>query len=592
MRRRILAASILCATATTLAAQSNLSFELNRESYNVYNSSTTVQGDFNNDGKPDIVTGGGVTADEIDLELGNGDGTFQAPREVGPVSNTILDLAAADVNQDGRLDVVALDITGTFDVFYGNGDGSFQAPLKVATSASPRSLAVGDFWGDGYLDVAVGDVNGGIELFRNSGGRSFALAKTIAVGTGSAPEVLKVRAGNVDGTGIQDLGVLTNNAAYVLWGDGQGNFTSAQLATYVAPSGLNVTNLAQDGRADIVVSYTCNPTPTNNPDKGPQYQPCAGFDVFYGQGGEKTLRRTVVTDPGINPVGTPWAVDVNGDGIADLVGVSSGGDAAYGLYVWLGSSNGSFAQTPQEFISTSDGGDGLVAGDWNRDGMMDFAMELPGEAQVQIYINSGNRAACAASAIPDTTTECRPVNNTYQTTPLTVAARASASGTASVTAMQVYIDGKEAYSEPNAAFSRQFTLGLGSHFLVTKTWNSAGADYVTDRHITVYNGTPGPVCPAAPKTASICLPAGATSGSPVHILANGYTPTVPTAAQLYVDGAMAVNNDNCNSMGACMGGTSYVDTMQNLSAGTHNLVFKLWDADGNVYTAQKTITVQ
>jgi hypothetical protein len=34
-----------------------------------------------------------------------------------------------------------------------------------------------------------------------------------------------------------------------------------------------------------------------------------------------------------------------------------------------------------------------------------------------------------------------------------------------------------------------------------------------------------------------------------------------------------------------------VDTTQKLSNGTHDLMFRLWDANGNVYTAQKSITV-
>ena len=593
MHFRFLAATVLLAAAATLTAQSNVSFELNRESYNIYNAFATVQGDFNGDGKPDIVAGGGTSAapDTVMLQLGKGDGTFQAPQEVGPVHNTILDLAAADMNQDGKLDVVALDITGDFAVFYGNGDGTFQAPLEVATSASPRSLTTGNFFGDGYLDVAVGDVNGAVELFRNGGGKAFVLAGTIPVGSGVNPDVLQVRAGNVDGTGIEDLGVLTYGAAYVLWGDGQGDFTPRQLSTYVAPSGLNVTNVAQDGRSDILVSYICNPTPINNPDKGPQYNPCAGFDVFYGQGGKKIVKQTVVTDPGVYPVETPWAVDVNGDGIADLVGSSRGGGAASGLYVWLGSWTGKFAQTPRAFVATSGGAAGLVPGDWNRDGMTDFAVELPGDAQVEIYTNGGNRAACASSSIPYTVTVCQPVDNTYATSPVTVDATASG-GSNEITALQEYIDGQEVDAVDGASFDRRFSIAPGTHSLVTKAWDSSGMSFRSDRIITVFSGTAGAACPAAPESANICLPPGNTSGSSVHILANGSTATIPTAAQLYIDGDLVVNNQGCNASGNCGGGTSYVDTMQALASGSHSLVFKLWDANGNVRTAQKSLTVQ
>ena len=56
-----------------------------------------------------------------------------------------------------------------------------------------------------------------------------------------------------------------------------------------------------------------------------------------------------------------------------------------------------------------------------------------------------------------------------------------------------------------------------------------------------------------------------------------------TAAQLYIDGKLVINNTNA--------ATSYIDTTQTLTPGSHNLVFKLWDAAGNVYTAQETHTV-
>jgi hypothetical protein len=41
----------------------------------------------------------------------------------------------------------------------------------------------------------------------------------------------------------------------------------------------------------------------------------------------------------------------------------------------------------------------------------------------------------------------------------------------------------------------------------------------------------------------------------------------------------------------CTGGLTFVNTTQTLAPGSHNLVFKLYDANGNVSTAQKTISV-
>jgi hypothetical protein len=99
---------------------------------------SVAQGDFNRDGKPDLILGGGSIGTTITLRPGNGDGTFGAALTVGQAdSSEVMEVVAADVNADGKLDVVALCIGGTFDVFFGNGDGTFQP-------------SVGPYYGDGF----------------------------------------------------------------------------------------------------------------------------------------------------------------------------------------------------------------------------------------------------------------------------------------------------------------------------------------------------------------------------------------------------------------------------------------------------------
>jgi len=583
--RNILAVAVLVVGTATVFAQSSPSFELNLDTNSAYDAMSVAQGDFNGDGKPDIVVGGGATSTTITLRLGNGDGTFQAPMTVGQAdSSQVLNVVAADVNGDGKLDVVALCIGGTFDVFYGNSDGTFEAPVAIATAGSPRTMAVGSFYDDGLLDVAVGDSNGNIEIYKNVGGKAFALTNTIAVEANKA--VLKDRMGDIDGDGQIDLGVLTPDGAYVLWGDGQGGFTQVLLKSYpyAAPADLTVGDLNQDGRADVIASYNCSANVQTS------FTPaCAGLDVFYGQASKKTLYRHAVTQAGLPAVLQSLAVDVNGDGIADLVAEPTAGSVT-GVAVWLGHPDGTFDQTAQQFVAASGGAGGLVAGDWNRDGMMDFAETLPGQAETEILINGGIRAPCATSTISGTVTVCQPVDGAYLPSPVTV--QANAYDTTTVTALQEYVDNNLVTSQNVKSFDLSLTEAPGPHWLVTKAWDASGLSFRTNRKITVYSGTPGPTCPAAQATANICLPATTSGSSPVRILANGATANVPTAAQLYVDGTLVINKTNCDSHGSCPGGTTYIDTTQTLAAGTHSLEFKLWDAQGNVYTAQKSITIQ
>lgn len=571
------ASALLACTTLSLCAQTTPSFELKADTQSAYNASALAQGDFNRDGKPDLVVGGGASITTITLRLGNGDGTFGAPIEVGQAdSSEVLDVVAADMNGDGKLDVVVLCIGGTFDVFYGNGDGTFQPKVAVVTTSSPRALAVGPFYKDGYLDVAVGEVDGTVELFKNVGGRTFLKSGTIVVEANK--EILKVRPGDVDADGNMDLGVVTTDTAFVLWGNGQGGFSPVLLRSYpyAATVDLKVADVNQDGISDVVVAYNCSASVQD------AYTPaCAGFDVFYGQGNKKIFYRHAVSQAGITAQ-HPLSADVNGDGIADLVATGrSDNNNLTGLFVWLGHPDGSFDQTAQQFIAQSCCGAEIVAGDWNRDGMIDFAQAMPSSAQMEIYVNGGNRAACATSAINPTVTACQPVDGTYLLSP--VRAVATAFDTTKVTALQEYVDNQLFFSTSLNTFNITFPEPPGPHFLVTKAWDAKGVSFRSNRLVTVYNGTPGPTCAVAPSSAAICLPAGSSSASPVRIVANGSTPNVPTAAQLYIDGSLVVNDTNA--------GTTSVDTTRALAPGTHDLVFKLFDANGKLYMAEKSVTV-
>ncbi len=575
MFRMFVPALAVLAGGTALFAQTMPSFELSRDAYPAYSAMSIAQGDFNGDGKADVVEGGGKTPTTITLRLGNGDGTFQAPIAVGQADSAeVAAVAAADMNGDGKLDVVALCIGGTFDVFYGNGDGTFQQKVSVATMYSPLSMTVGNYYGDGMLGVAVGDENGNVEVYKSVGGGSFSIGNTVQVSTGAA--VSQVKAGDMNDDGVVDLGVLTTKGAYVLWGDNKGGFTPVLLQAYSDGADLNVNDLNQDGKADILVSYGCSDSAA-----------CAGMDVFYAQGNGKTMYRHLFSDGSVGAGSSPWAADVNGDGIADVVEQTSTPSGVMGIFVWLGHADGSFQQTAQQFISAPGSAGGLVPGDWNRDGMIDFAQTQPGYGVTEFYINGGERAPCATSSINQTVTVCVPVDGAYVPSPVMI--EANAYDMTPVTALQEYVDYKLVYSKHATSFSTSLEEALGPHSLVTKAWDAQGNSYRSDRNITVFSGAAGVACPAALGAAAICLPEG-TSGSPVHVLANGYTPNVPTAAQLYVDGKLVVNQTGCVN-GSCSGGTSYVDSYQNLTAGTHDLVFKLWDAQGKTYVAQKTVTV-
>jgi hypothetical protein len=119
-------------------------------------------GDFNGDGKLDIaVTGGGYgnPTDVVTILLGNGDGTFRlAQKSTFPTGSNPWAIAAADFNGDGKLDLaIANQDDNTVSILLGNGDGTFTpAPgLPVTVGSNPNALAAADLNSDGKLDLVV-----------------------------------------------------------------------------------------------------------------------------------------------------------------------------------------------------------------------------------------------------------------------------------------------------------------------------------------------------------------------------------------------------------------------------------------------------
>jgi FG-GAP-like repeat len=125
----------------------------------------TVIGDFNHDGKLDFVTtifSSSSSSVSIVLCLGNGDGTFQAPKKITSASNNLTALVAADLNHDNNTDLVELvgGPTNTLQLWISNGNGSFTkgqtiAPYNPPSSGFLSGAVTGDFDGDGKPDIAV-----------------------------------------------------------------------------------------------------------------------------------------------------------------------------------------------------------------------------------------------------------------------------------------------------------------------------------------------------------------------------------------------------------------------------------------------------
>jgi hypothetical protein len=95
--------------------------------------------DVNGDGKLDMVVVDG--GNQVTILLGNGNGTFQAPKH-SPAGSQPTTVAIADLNHDGKLDLVVANGTNHISVLLGNGNGTFKSPVSYAVGNAPVSVAI------------------------------------------------------------------------------------------------------------------------------------------------------------------------------------------------------------------------------------------------------------------------------------------------------------------------------------------------------------------------------------------------------------------------------------------------------------------
>ena len=214
--------------------------------------------DFNNDGKPDLVTRSTTTS--LAVLLNNGDGSFQNSQVYSVPQPIVRVFTTGDFNGDGQIDLFAFgrhlmsDAPAFVSVLPGRGDGTFQPAINSngnwAQGSGPYSIVAGDFDRDGKLDVAFSDEN--LTILKGNGDGTFtAPGPRLRLNNTSAD----LKFGDFNGDGKLDLvtsGVFSSGALQVLLGTGDGNFQSLgdQIAGKSSVS-VVVTDLNGDTRPDL-----------------------------------------------------------------------------------------------------------------------------------------------------------------------------------------------------------------------------------------------------------------------------------------------------------------------------------------------------
>ena len=232
-----------------------------------------VLADVDRDGNADAVTASFFSSSQVGVALGDGAGGFtpKGSFPVGASGYAPSGLRVADMTGDGLLDIVTADYdlgeAGTISILAGNGEGGFAAVSgSPFASGDPQiyDVAVADLNGDGRRDLIAAHYSSGpgvsglrTRLALAGGGYAAASAK---IEPGVPPN--RIEAGDLDGDGDADVVVAPNSslgAVALLASNAAGALTPFPESPVAGGPGAGydsrIVDLDADGRVEVVTAH-------------------------------------------------------------------------------------------------------------------------------------------------------------------------------------------------------------------------------------------------------------------------------------------------------------------------------------------------
>jgi hypothetical protein len=214
-----------------------------------------VPGDFNSDGLVDLAVAAFYDG-KIAILLGNGDGTFKSATYYTVGGNeTANSLVAVHLRDRSVLDLVVTNSqNGEVEILLGNGDGTFGLPVSYRTAGGPFSIAPGDFTNNGHMGTVAltSGANNCACLVVLPGNGDGTLGAPIA--THNVGNTTALVAGKFNSGPNLDVAVANEPGISIFLGEGNGKFETGQsYFTDTPPGSIATASLRNNGILDLAV---------------------------------------------------------------------------------------------------------------------------------------------------------------------------------------------------------------------------------------------------------------------------------------------------------------------------------------------------